>query len=142
LTVTVIGAVVAHRPAVGVKVYVVVAVLLIAGDHVPVIALFAVVGRVNVPPLQIGATCVNVGVMFGSTVTDIVAVVAHCPAVGVNVYVVVAVLLIAGDHDPVNPFVAVVGSVNVPPLHIGVTWVNVGVTGAPTLTVIVAVVAH
>ena len=128
MTVTVIGAVVAHRPAVGVKVYVVVAVLLIAGDHVPVIALFAVVGRVNVPPLQIGATCVNVGVMFGLIVTDIVAVVAHCPAVGVNVYVVVAVLLIAGDHDPVNPFVAVVGSVNAPPLHIGVTWVNVGVT--------------
>jgi hypothetical protein len=68
--------------------------------------------------------------------------VAHCPADGVNVYVVVAVLLIAGDHDPVIPFVAVVGSMNVPPLHIGVTWVNVGVTGAPTLTVIVAVVAH
>jgi hypothetical protein len=85
LTVTVIVVVVAHRPAVGVKVYVVVAVLLIAGDHVPVMVLVEVVGRVNVPPLQIGATCVNVGVMFGSTVTDIVAVVAHCPTVGVNV---------------------------------------------------------
>jgi hypothetical protein len=29
----------------------------------------------------------NVGVMFGFTVTVNVAVVAHCPAVGVNVYV-------------------------------------------------------
>ena len=39
-----------------------------------------------------------------------VAVVAHCPAVGVNVYVVVAVLLIAGDQDPVIPLLDVVGS--------------------------------
>jgi hypothetical protein len=56
LTVTVIVAVVAHRPAVGVKVYVVVAVLLIAGDHVPVTPLLDVVGSVNDPPLQIAAT--------------------------------------------------------------------------------------
>jgi hypothetical protein len=44
---------------------------------------------------------VNVGVTGWLTVTIIVAVVAHCPAVGVNVYVVVAVLLIAGDQVPV-----------------------------------------
>lgn len=48
--------VVAHWPAAGVKVYVVVAVLLIAGLHVPVMPLFEVVGKVNVPPLQIAAT--------------------------------------------------------------------------------------
>jgi len=71
LTVTVIVAVFAHKPAVGVKVYVVVAVLLIAGDHVPVIELFEVVGSVNVPPLQIAATWVNVGVVAGVTVTVI-----------------------------------------------------------------------
>jgi hypothetical protein len=35
---------------------------------------------------QIGATAVNVGVIFGLTVIVNVAVVAHCPAVGVNVY--------------------------------------------------------
>jgi hypothetical protein len=58
-------------------VYVVVAVLLIAGDHVPVILLFDVVGNVNVPPEHIAATCVNVGVTGWFTVTDIVAVVAH-----------------------------------------------------------------
>jgi len=39
----------------------------------------------NVAPEQIGATVVNVGVMFGFTVIVKVAVVAHCPAVGVNV---------------------------------------------------------
>ena len=52
------------------------------------------------------------------TVTVIVVVVAHRPAVGVKVYVVVAVLLIAGDQVPVTPLLDVVGSVNVPPLHI------------------------
>jgi hypothetical protein len=29
----------------------------------------------------------NVGMVFGFTVTDKVAVAAHCPAAGVNVYV-------------------------------------------------------
>ena len=56
MTVTVIVVVVAQRPAVGVNVYVVVAVLLIAGDHVPVIPLSEVVFNVNDPPLQIAAT--------------------------------------------------------------------------------------
>jgi hypothetical protein len=65
----------------------------------------------------------NVPVIVGSgfTVMVIVVVVAHCPAVGVNVYVVVAVLLIAGDHVPVMLLFDVVGSVNVPPLHIAAT---------------------
>jgi hypothetical protein len=35
---------------------------LIAGDQVPVMPLLEVVGKVNVPPLQMGATCVNKGV--------------------------------------------------------------------------------
>ena len=48
----------------------------------------------------------------------------------------------AGSQLPVNPFVDVVGSVMVPPEHIGSIALNVGATGAPTLTVIVAVVAH
>jgi hypothetical protein len=64
-TVTLIVVVVAHCVVgFGVKVYVVVDVVLIAGVHTPVIAvgLFVdVVGSVNVPPLQIGATCVKVG---------------------------------------------------------------------------------
>jgi hypothetical protein len=76
-TVTIIVAVVAQVPAVGVNVYVVVVVLFTAGDHVPFIPFNEAVGSVNDPPLQIGAPCVNVGVIGWSTVTDIVAVVAH-----------------------------------------------------------------
>jgi hypothetical protein len=117
-------------------------VLLIAGDHVPFIPFNEAVGRVNDPPLQIGATCVNVGVMFGFTVTLIVVVVAQAPVAGVKVYVVVAVLFTAGDQVPLIPFNEAVGRVNDPPLQIGVICVNVGVTGAPTLTVIAAVVAQ
>jgi hypothetical protein len=108
----VIVAIVAHCPAVGVNVYVVVAVLLSAGDHVPVIPLFDVVGNaVKVAPEQIAATCVNVGVMLGFTVIVIVAVVEHCPASGEKVYVVVAVLFNAGDHVPVIPLLDIVGKV-------------------------------
>jgi len=45
-----------------------------------------VVGKAdNAPPEQIAATGLNVGVMFGLTVIVNVAVVAHCPAVGVKV---------------------------------------------------------
>ena len=63
-----------------------VAVLLSAGAQAPVIPLLDVVGNgFNVPPEQIGATALNVGVMFGLTVMVNVAVVAHCPAVGVKV---------------------------------------------------------
>ncbi len=51
-------------------------VLLIAGNHVPVIgvALALEEGKVKDPPLQIGATCVKVGVTCGLTVTDTVSV--------------------------------------------------------------------
>jgi hypothetical protein len=64
----------------------VVAVLFSAGDQVPVIPLPDVVGNAfNVAPEQIGATAVNVGVIFGLTVMTRVVVVAHCPAVGVKV---------------------------------------------------------
>jgi hypothetical protein len=56
----------------------VVAVLSSAGDQVPVIPLLDVVGNgFNIPPEQIGATAVNVGVMFGLTVIIKVVVVAH-----------------------------------------------------------------
>ena len=46
--------------------------------------------------------------MFGVIIILIVCVVAHCPAVGVKVYVVDTVLLIAGDQVPVIPFVELV----------------------------------
>ena len=57
-----------------------------AGDHVPLIPLVEVVGNADkVAPEQIGATATKVGVTFGLTVIVKVVVVAHCPAVGVNV---------------------------------------------------------
>ena len=56
----------------------VVAVLFSAGDHVPVIPLFEVVGNAaKVAPEHIGATAVNVGVTCGFTVMVKVVVVAH-----------------------------------------------------------------
>jgi hypothetical protein len=48
--------------------------------------------------------------MFGVIVTVLVCVVAHCPAVGVKVYVVVEVLLITGDQVPVIPFIELVAN--------------------------------
>ncbi|MET3886014.1 hypothetical protein [Niastella sp. OAS944] len=144
LTVIINVVVVAHCPAVGVNVYVVVAVLLSAGAHVPVMPLLELVGNgERVAPEQMGATAVNVGVIFGLTVIVKVVVVAHCPAVGVNVYVVVAVLSKAGAHVPVMPLLEVVGSgVKVAPEQIGATAVNVGVTFGLTVIVNVVVVAH
>ena len=49
-----------------------------AGDQAPVIPLVDVVGNADkVAPEQIGATGLNVGVMFGLTVIVKVVVVAH-----------------------------------------------------------------
>ena len=60
--------------------------LTVAGDQVPVIPLFDVVGSTGATePVQIGFIAVNVGVILELTVTSNVAVVAHCPTVGVNV---------------------------------------------------------
>ena len=75
--------------------------------------------------------------------TFVVAVVAQSPVVGVNVYVVVAVLFTAGDQVPVMPLLEVVGNAaNVAPEHTGFTGVNVGVVFGFTVMVMVAVVAH
>ena len=49
-----------------------------AGDQVPVMPLLDVVGSaVRVAPEQMGATAMNVGVIFGLTVMVNVVVVAH-----------------------------------------------------------------
>ena len=63
-------------------------VLFNAGDQLPVTGVVLVddVGSgFSVPPEQIGATALNVGVMFGFMVIFNVVVVAHCPAVGAKV---------------------------------------------------------
>ena len=66
----------------------VVAVLFKAGDHVPIIGgmLLELVGNgAKTSPIHIGATAVNSGVILGFTVIVMLAVLAHCPKVGVNV---------------------------------------------------------
>lgn len=60
----------------------------IDGLHVPVIPFVDVVGKAGtVPPAQIARLVpkLNAGGMLGLTVTVKIAVVAHRPAVGVNV---------------------------------------------------------
>ncbi len=60
--------------------------------------------------------------MFWFTTIVIVAVAAHCPALGVKVYVVVVVLFRAGDQVPVMLLLEVVGNEdNVVPEQIGAT---------------------
>ena len=69
---------VAHSPAVGVKVYKVVAVLFRPGNQVPVIPLIEVVGNGAITePLQTAGTGLNVGVTLGFTIIIIVVAVAH-----------------------------------------------------------------
>ena len=81
----------AHWPGVGVNVYVPEFRLsMVDGLHVPFMPSVDVVGNVGTtPPEQIDRLVpkLNVGVMFELTVTANDAVVAHCPAVGVKVYV-------------------------------------------------------
>ena len=62
------------------------AVLMVAGLHVPGIPLLDVVGNVGAALFwQSGPIAVNVGVTCGLIVTLKVAVIAHCPAEGVKV---------------------------------------------------------
>jgi hypothetical protein len=140
----------AHCPADGVNVYVPEAVLLtVAGFHVPEIPFDDVAGNAGtVPPEQMvnEVPKVNVGVIFGFTVTVKVAVVAHCPAEGVNVYVSDVVLLtVAGFHVPVILLDDVPGNAGTdPPEQIvsDVPKLNAGVIFGFTVTVNVVVSAH
>lgn len=100
------------------------------------------------PPAQIVSDVpkLNVGVIFGVIVTVKVVVVAHNPAVGVNVYTPEFWLSTAeGLQEPVIPFVDMMGNVGgVAPAQItdDVPKLNVGVTFGFTVTVNVVVTAH
>lgn len=115
-----------------------------AGDQSPVIPFKDDVGKaVKELSEQKAATGVNVGVTVGLIVIDMVVLVPHCPAFGVNVYVVLAVLLKAGDQFPAIPFVEVDGKTDrVVPEQSGATAVNVVVTIGFTVITIVLLVAH
>ena len=92
------------------------------GDQLPVIPFVDFASNAGTTlPLQIIGKAEKVGVLLGIIVCVNVAVSAHCPAEGVNVYVPVAVLLtVFGDQVPVIPFAEVPGSVGaVAPLQIG-----------------------
>jgi hypothetical protein len=109
-------AVVAHCPAVGVKVYEPEFWLSTTdGDHVPVIPLTDVVGSAGtLLPAQIVSKVpkLNVGVMFGFTVTVKFVPFAHCAPDGVKLYVPEFVLLtVEGFQVPVIPFCDVVGNI-------------------------------
>ena len=94
-------------------------------------------------PEHIGPTAANVGVIPVLTVIVRVVWEAHWPAVGVKVYVVVAVLLRAGAQVPVMPLRDVTGSgESASPEHIGPTASNVGVIAVLTVIVREDVVAH
>ena len=120
------------------------AVLIEAGDHVPFIPLVELEGRAGATEFrQSGPIWVNEGVAPGLTLIVSVAVEAHCPPAGENVYVVVAVLSRAGAQDPLIPLFEVVGSgESGSPEQIGATGSNVGTVLAVTVTVIVAATAH
>jgi hypothetical protein len=123
--------------------------LTVDGLQLPVTALFDVDGKVGtVPPEQIvrDVPKLNVGVVLGVTVTVYVVVVAHCPAVGVNVYVPDAWLsTVEGLHVPVIPFEDVVertGTVAPAQIESELPKLKVGVTVGLTVTVSVVGFAH
>lgn len=115
-----------------------------AGLHVPVILLSDVVGNgAKTAPEQIGPIALKAGLIPPLTVIVRLVVVAHCPAAGVNVYVVVAVLFKAGLQVPVMLLSDVVGKgAKTPPGQIGATGSKVGVTPGVTVMVRLVVVAH
>jgi hypothetical protein len=99
-----------------------------------------------VPVIKLQVGCVTVTVGAASillTVIVRVAVEAHCPASGVNVYAVVLLLFKAGAQLPVIPSSEVVGNGDsVVPAHTAATGVNVGITAGLTVMVNVAFEAH
>ena len=102
--------------------------LFIAGVHVPLMPLFDDEGKVKLVPAHTAAIGVKLGTTGVLTTTVNVVVVPHCPAVGLKVYVVVALLLMAGVQEPAMPLFEVVGKVKLPPIHMGAMAVKVGVT--------------
>jgi len=98
-------------------------------------------------PSQIGAIAAKVGVTIGLTVTvSIVVAVAHWPAAGVKVYVVVPVanvLMVEGLHIPVMPLLDTSGNTGATAFtQSGPIAVNAGVICASIVILNEADVAH
>ena len=121
----------------------------VEGLHVPVILFVDVVGKAGTAsPEQILSVVpkLNVGVMFGATVTVNVVGLAHTPGLGVNVYTPEFWLsTVAALHVPATPFVDVFGNAGTaPPAHMlnDVPKLNVGVVRGVTVIFIVTGNAH
>jgi hypothetical protein len=82
----------------------------------------------------------NTGIGFIVEVS--VAVSAHCPLLGVNVYVCDAALLIAGDQFPVKPSFEAEGNTKLPPSQMAVNELNVEGIPVVTITSKIAVFEH
>ena len=120
-----------------------------AGDQVPVTELLDMFGNVGTEsPSQILKVVpkVNVGVICGVIVTVNVVVFAHCPVLGVKVYVpLLALSTIAGVHEPVMELLEEFGNEGtIPPEQMlkVVPKVKVGVVCGVIVTVNVVVIAH
>ena len=125
----------------------IVEVLIVAGLHVPAMPFVETAGSEGATLFwHNGPTWLRVGVTCEVTVMLNVAVVAHCPADGVKVYVVVPgvlVLIVAGLHVPEIPFVDVTGRVGGEEFwQRAPTALNVGTIGGLIVMFNTAVVAH
>jgi hypothetical protein len=119
--------------------------LTVAGLQLPVMPLVEVVGNIGATePLQKAGMAAKDAAVFELTVIFKVAVVAHCPALGVKVYMPEAVLLtVAGLQVPVILLREVSGSIGATaPLQKAGMAVNVGVALGVTVIFNVTGVAH
>ena len=111
--------------------------LITAGFQIPVIPFNDVTGKLGaVDPWQRGPITENEGSTGASTIMFKGELVAHCPAVGVNVYVVVpgVVVLTKAFQLPVIPLSETEGNTGaVDPSQNGPTGANDGITGAITV---------
>ena len=104
--------------------------LFTAGLQIPVMPLLDVVGNVKLLPAHWGAILSNVGTTGAFTTTVNCAVVAHAPAFGEKVYVVVVVLFTAGFQVPATPLLELAGKLKLVPEQTGSMALNKGCVGA------------
>jgi hypothetical protein len=124
-----------------------VSVLIVKGVHLPVIPLTDVEGRAGgIEPRHRGPIDSNTGVIEDETSIISLMVEAHCPSDGLNSYVVVPtddVLMIAGIHVPMMPFVDVKGrSGGAEPWQSGPIGLKIGVNELVIVTLILVSIAH
>lgn len=121
-------------------------------DQFPVMPLWVVFRAVEAAETQKGPMGARVGVILVLTVTIMVLLSAHWPALGVKVSVWLPVPATEGlkelpdtpgpDQFPVMPLCVVFRAVEAAEMQKGPMEVRVGITGAFTVTVMVLTLAH